>query len=157
RERVSQRVLAVSLVPGGCVAKGHVCVQRCVLEPCRGLDRGDDLPGDAQLGETPERGLLVRAIVSNRLVEADHPLLDEIVAVAAGEEVRARLEPDEALVALEQLVECCLAAVASLEDELEVFQLSLHSLGGLRSCGGSSLHRIPQVRWACLRRPTSPP
>jgi hypothetical protein len=54
--------------------------------------------------ERPERGLLVRPEVADSLEQADLALLHEIVRIAAGEEVRARLEPDEPLVAADDLV-----------------------------------------------------
>ena len=65
----------------------------------RRLDRGDDLARDAQLGEVAEARLAVGAVVADRLVEADQALLDQVLAVPAGEEVGGGLEPDEALVA----------------------------------------------------------
>ena len=73
-----------------------------MLEARRRLDRGDDLPRHAQLGEAAERGLLVGPEVPHRLAQADQALLDEVLAVAAGKEVRARLHADEAGVPLDQ-------------------------------------------------------
>src|SRR5262249_34985735 len=75
-----------------------------------------------------------------RLVEADHPLLDEVVAVPTGEEVRTRLEADEAGVAAHEVVEGLLAPVPRLEDELEILELSLDLLGRLRWSGGANGH-----------------
>ncbi len=46
-----------------------------------------------------KRRLAVGAEVADRLVEADQAFLDEVLAVAAGQEVRRRLQPDEAVVA----------------------------------------------------------
>jgi hypothetical protein len=100
-----------------------------VLEPRRRLDRGDDLPRHAQLGEAPERRLLVGAEVANRLVEADQPLLDEVLRVTAGEEVRARLQADEAVVAAHQGIERGGAAVPRLHHQLQILKLSLSLLG----------------------------
>jgi len=62
-----------------------------VLVARRGLDRGDDLARDAQLREVAEARLAVGAEVADRLVQTDEAFLDEVVAVAAGEEVRRRL------------------------------------------------------------------
>ena len=87
------------------MAEGDIGVQGGVLEAGRRLDRRDDLAGDAELREAPERRLLVGAKVPNRLVETDQTLLDEVFRVAPGEEVRAGLEPDEAVVAPDQDVE----------------------------------------------------
>ena len=66
--------------PAGRVAERDVGVERRVLEAGRGLDRGDDLPRHAELGEAAERRLLVGAEVAHRLVEADQPLLDQVLA-----------------------------------------------------------------------------
>jgi hypothetical protein len=77
-------------------------VQRRVLVARSRLDGGDDLARDAQLREVAEARLAVGAVVADRLVEADQPLLDEVLAVAAREEVGGGLEPDEPLVAGEQ-------------------------------------------------------
>ena len=115
------------------VAERDVRVQRRVLEARRRLDRGDDLPRHAELGEAAERRLLVGAEVADRLVEADQPLLDQVLGVAAGEEVRARLEPDEARVAADQLVEGRRRRCAP-DDELQILELSLSLL---RRCGSS--------------------
>jgi hypothetical protein len=105
-----------------------------VLEPGGGLDRRDDLPRNAELGERAERRLLVVPEVAHSLVEADQPLLDQVLRVAAGEEVRARLEPHEARIAADQLVEGRPVAVPCSDDELEILKLSL-SLLLARNCG----------------------
>ena len=104
-------------------------VQRAVLEAGCRLDRGDDLARHAELGERPKRRLLVGAEVAHGLVEADQPFLDEIVAVASGEEVRARLQPHEGRVAADQRIERRAVAVPRLENELEILKLSLSLLG----------------------------
>src|SRR5205085_5271577 len=117
-QRVAERRVALAVVAGRSVAERDVRVERRVLEACRALDRGDVLPGDAKLREGAKRRLLVGPEVPHRLVEADQPLLDQVVAVAADEEVRARLEPDERRVAPNQRVESGLIAVSGLEDEL---------------------------------------
>src|SRR5919204_3200149 len=59
-----------------------VLVERRVLVARRGLHGRDDLARDAQLGEVAKARLPVRAVVADRLVEPDEPLLDEVVAVA---------------------------------------------------------------------------
>src|SRR6266540_2243838 len=119
-QRVAERAVAVALLARRRVAERDVAVEGLVLEPRRRLDRGDDLPRDAELGERPERRLLVRAEVADRLVEADQSLLDQVLGVAAGEEVRARLEPHESRVAADQEVERRAVAVARLQDELQI-------------------------------------
>src|SRR3954452_18779654 len=77
----------------------HVLVERRVLVAGRRLHRSDDLPRDAQLREVAEARLAVGAVVANRLVEPDESLLDEVVGVAADEEVRRGLQANEAVVA----------------------------------------------------------
>src|SRR5204862_7825870 len=67
RQRVAEGALALGLLAGRGVAERHVGVERRVLETGRGLDRGDDLPGDAELGERAERRLLVGPEVPNGL------------------------------------------------------------------------------------------
>src|SRR6185437_641334 len=94
RQRVAERAIALAVLPRRCVAERDVRVERRVLESGRGLDRRDDLARDTELGEAAERRLLVGAEVANRLVEADEPFLEQVVVVAAGEEVRARLQAD---------------------------------------------------------------
>jgi hypothetical protein len=83
----------------------HVLVEGLVLLAGGGLDGGDDLAGDAQLGEGPERRLAVGPEVAHRLVEADHALLLDVVGVGADEEVAAGLGPGEAPVPLEERLE----------------------------------------------------
>ena len=79
-------------------------VERRVLVARRRLDGGDDLAGDAELGEVAEARLAIAAIVADRLVEPDQPLLDEVVGVATGEEVGRSLESHEALIARDEAV-----------------------------------------------------
>ena len=113
-----------------------------MLEAGGRLDRRDDLAGDAQLGEAPERGLLVGAEVPNRLVEPDQPFLDEVFRVPAGEEVRARLEADEAGVAPDQDIERPAVAVPGPQHKLKVFELPLSLLrSGCGPCGHPGLPR----------------
>ena len=102
-----------------------------MLEAGRGLDRGDDLPRHAELGEGAERRLLVGTEVAHRLVEPDQALLDQVVTVAADQEVGARLQPHERRVAPDQPVERGLIAVSGLEHELQILELSLSLLGTL--------------------------
>src|SRR4051812_3478245 len=123
-ERVAERALVVAVLACRRVAERDVRVERRVLEAGRGLDRGDDLPRHAQLGEGAERRLLVGAEVAHGLVEADEPLLEKVVGVAAGEEVGARLQPDEAGVAAHERVQRQRVAVAGLDDELKVLELT---------------------------------
>ena len=88
----------------------HVLVERLVLLAGRRLDGGDDLPGDAQLGERTERRLVLGAEVAGRLVEADQRLLLDVVGVAADEEVAPGPGPGEPAVALEEDLERVLTA-----------------------------------------------
>jgi hypothetical protein len=66
-----------------------------MLEPRCGLDGRDDLPRYAELGKAPERRLLLDPEIPDGLVEADQSLLDEVLRVAAGEKIRARLQPNK--------------------------------------------------------------
>src|SRR5439155_8209853 len=102
---------AVRPLSGRGVAAGDVRVEGGVLEAGRRLDRRDDLAGHAELGEASERGLLVGAEIPNRLVEPDQALLNEVLGIASGQEVGARLQPDEARVAPDQDVERSAVAV----------------------------------------------
>src|SRR3990172_11914945 len=126
-ERTADGGVAVLLAGRG-LRERDVGVQRRVLEARRRLDGRDDLPRDAELGEAPEGGLLVGAEVAHRLVEADQALLDEVVRLAAGDEVRARLQPDEAGVAAHERVERGAVAVPRPDDEAQVVGLSLDLL-----------------------------
>src|SRR5204863_4193746 len=108
-----------------------------VLEASRSLDRRDDLPCDAELGEASERGLLVGAEITDGLVEPDQALLDQVLRVAAGEEVRARLQPDEPGVAAHERVKRPLVSVPCAHHELEVFELTPELLRRVAPLGGS--------------------
>src|SRR5438552_685992 len=128
-ERIAERAFAVRVLPGRRVAERDVLVQRLVLEAGRRLDRCDDLTRNAELREAAKRRLLVGAEIANRLVQTDQALLNQVVGVAAGEEVRARLQPDEAGVAPDELVERNRIAVSCLEHEAEILELSLRLMG----------------------------
>src|SRR5579872_1137771 len=133
------------------MAERDVGVERRVLEAGGGLDRRDDLAGDAELREAPERRLLVGAKVPDGLVEADEALLDQVLRVAAGEEVRAGLQADEARVAAHQLVHRDAVTVPALHDVLEILKLSLSLLRRIRRCGASG-HELPPVSHGRFRR-----
>src|SRR5207302_7148848 len=122
--------LAVGLLPRRRVAERDVGVERCVLQPRRRLDRGDDLAGYAELREAAKRGLLVGAEVAHGLEEPGQALLNEVLGIAADEEVRARLQADEAGVAADERVHRRPVAVPRADDELEIVELPL---GLLRS------------------------
>ena len=94
-----------------------------MLEASRGLDRRDDLARNAQLGEGTERGLLVGPEVAYGLIEADTALLDEVLRLATREEVGTRLQAHETVVAAHDRVQSLGPAVASFENELQVFEL----------------------------------
>src|SRR4029079_17248371 len=61
-QRVAERAVAVLLTRRR-VAERHVRFQRRMRETRSRLDRRDDLASDAELGEAPERSLLVGAEV----------------------------------------------------------------------------------------------
>ena len=81
-QQLVERRVAVAAAGGRGLRERDVLVERRVLVPGRGLDRGDDLPGYAELGEVPETRLAVPAVVAYRLVEADEALLDQVVGVS---------------------------------------------------------------------------
>src|SRR5262249_38992524 len=92
----------------------------------------------AELGEAAEGRLLVGAEIAHRLVETDEAFLQEIVVVAAGEEVRARLEADEPGVAAGQGIHRDLIPVFGFEDDVGSLLLSLSFLRRIRSRGTRS-------------------
>src|SRR3712207_4584450 len=100
-------------------------VQRRVLVAGRRLHRRDDLARDAQLREVAEARLAVAAVVADRLVEPDQALLDEVVRVAADQEVRRRLQADEAVVAADDAVVGVALAGLREGDEIVIINLEL--------------------------------
>src|SRR5204862_2934102 len=115
RQGIPEGAFAVGVLAGRRVAEGDVGVKGGVLEPGGGLDCRDDLAGHTELREAAERGLLVGSEVPNGFVQADQALLDKVLRVAAGEKVRARLQPHETGVAADQNVERGAVAVAGAE------------------------------------------
>ena len=107
--------------PGRRGGEGDVLVQRRVLVAGGGLHRRDDLPRDAQLGEVAKARLAVGAKVADRLIQAEEPLLDEIVGVAPGEEVGGGLQAHEAVVALDEPVVCVAVALLRKGDQEAIF------------------------------------
>jgi hypothetical protein len=101
-----------------------------VLVAGRRLHRRDDLARDAQLGEVAERRLAVGPIVADGLVEADEPFLDQVVRVAPDEEVRRGLQPDERVIAADQLLVGVWTALLGQCEEVSVINLNLR----LRLC-----------------------
>src|SRR5204863_3373040 len=78
---------------------------------------------DAQLGEVAKARLAVAAEVADGLVEADERLLDEVVGVAAGEEVGGRLQAHEAVVAAHEPVVGVAIAELGERDQVAVINL----------------------------------
>src|SRR6476646_5804864 len=135
-----------------------VLVQRRVLVARGRLDRGDDLARDAELGEVAEARLAVRAVVAHGLVEPDEALLDEVVGVTAGEEVRRGLQADEAVVPAHDAVVRRRIALLGKGDEIAIFNLDVT----LRAAGDtgherSFLHAKQAQRRAKWRTPPLAP
>ena len=76
----------------------------------------EELAGCFDLERVDPANALVRH-VNWITLETDEALLDEVVSLAAGDEVRAGLEAHEAGVAAEQCVHRGRVSVASAEDE----------------------------------------
>ena len=72
----------------------------------RGLDGGDDLAGDADFGKGMEGGELVRPEIAERLEQADHALLHDVLVIRADQKVGSRLGSDEVLVLVKQIFRC---------------------------------------------------
>src|SRR3954462_12589871 len=126
--RAGQHLVERRLAVAGRRRRGrerHVLVERRVLVAGRGLDRGDDLPRDAQLREVAERGFAVGPVVANGLVEADQALLDQVVRVAAGKEIRRRLQPHESVVAADDAVVGGGIPLLGKGDEVPILNLDL--------------------------------
>ena len=128
------------------VAERERAVQRRVFVTRRRLDRRDDLARDAELGERAERRLLLDPVVAHGLVEADEALLDQVIGISACDEVARRLEADEAVVAPDHLRLGCPIAVARLQDEVQILDLTLNPSGvRSRNCGCHALVPAPTV------------
>ena len=161
RQQLVEGRIAVAAAGGGRLRERDVLVQRRVLVARGGLDRGDDLARDAELREVPEARLAVGAVVANRFVEAHEALLDQIVGVSADQEVRRRLEPHEAVVALHDPVVRVLLALLGERDEVVIIKLSfrVETCDARRWAGGavaiecsSRAEWLLEARW----RATSP-
>ncbi len=85
RQRVQQGAVGIRFEQAG--MQGDIRVQGDVFLPGRRLDGGEDLATDAKLGESPERQQLVVAEIPYRLVEPDHPLLDDVLVIGSDQEV----------------------------------------------------------------------
>ncbi len=83
-----------------------------------------------------KRGLTVRAEVADRLVETDEPFLDQILGVAADQEVRGRLQPHEGRITPDEPVVGIRAALTGESEEIGVIKVNL----SLRLCGSNSCH-----------------
>ena len=118
-EHVHQRPVRF-LVGGERLGQRHVRVQRDVLLPGGHLDCRDDLAGDADVGEGPEGRLAVRVEVPDRLVQADHGLLDDVLLVRSHQEVRAGLGPGEVAVPGEEGIHGAAIPLPVQADELLV-------------------------------------
>jgi len=67
--------------------------------------------------------LAIGAEVTDRLVEADQPLLDEIVGISAGEEVGGGLQAHEAVVAPDEPIVCVPVSLLRQGDQEDILNL----------------------------------
>ena len=103
-------------------------------------------------GACLKRVAVLIAVMIWRVTHSSAKLRNEVFGVPAGEEIRARLEADEAVVAPDQDVERPAVTVPGAQHELKVFELPL---GFLRSgCGPCGHPGLPRVSGA--RRKVSP-
>src|SRR6478735_8711909 len=116
-----------------------VLVQRRVLVAGRRLDRGDDLARDAELGEVAEARLAVGPVVADGLVETDEPLLDQIVRVSPGQEVRRGLEAHEPVVPADDVVISLVMPLFGESNEITILDLRLRAGSCRKSSHGWSL------------------
>ena len=91
-----------------------------MLLPSERLDRSDDLSLDAELGERAERRLTVGTEIADRLVEPDHPFLNEVVFVGADQEVVASLHAREVLVSKKEVFKRRVVAGPRPQDQFVV-------------------------------------
>jgi len=96
---------------------------------CR-LDGGDDLTRDAQFREVTEAGFPIGAVVTHRLVQANETFLDQVVRIAAGQEVRRGLEPDEPVIAADDSIVRIRVSLLCESDQEPILNLRLR----LRTC-----------------------
>ena len=74
--------------------------------------------------------LAVGPEIADRLVEADQPFLDEVLAVAADEEVRRRLQAHEGRITPDEPVVRVVAALSRQREKISIIKLNL----SLRLC-----------------------
>ena len=115
------------------------------------LDGGDDLAGDAQLGERPERGLPVGPEVADGLEQADQALLLDVVGVATDEEVAAAPWPGRTPVADQEHVERSGVARPVAADQLVVAHAAVTGVSTVTGMGAAWL-----LRWQRRRRQARP-
>src|SRR6185437_16973202 len=139
RDDLVEGRLAVPGAAGRRAGEGDVLVERRVLVARGGLDRGDDLARDAQLGEVAEARLAVGPVVADRLVEADEPLLDEVVRVSPGQEVRRGFEAHEPVVPANDVVISLAVPLLGESDEITILDLRLRAGSCRKSSHGASL------------------
>ena len=77
-----------------------------------------DLPGDAQFRKCPEGGQLIRSEIPNRLEQADHAFLHDVLMVRADQKIRPRLGPHKVLIFVEQHFLRLIVAVAGQQRNL---------------------------------------
>jgi len=76
------------------------------------FDGGDDLASHAELGESSEGGVLLDLEIADRLIQTDHPFLDDVFLVRSRKEIRTRLGSSVVAIAVEKHLDGSLAALA---------------------------------------------
>ena len=115
--------------PPGVEEKETYWFSGAVLVAGGGLHGGDDLAGDAELGEVAKARLAVGAEVADGLVEAHQPLLDEVFGVSPGEEVGGGLQADEAVIAADETVVGVAVALLGQGDQEAILNLGFRVSG----------------------------
>ena len=101
----------------------------------------DDLAGDAQLSEVAEARLTIEAVVADRLVQADQPLLDQVFGVTARQEVGGCLQPHEAVVAPDETLVRIAITLLSKRDQETILNLNFRVTVAGDSCHEQILSR----------------
>ena len=88
------------------LVQADIRIQRYMLLSGGRFDRGDDLPGDAQLGKRPKRRELITAEIPDGLIHTDHTLLDQVLLIAAQQKISPRLGTHIVFVFIDEILLC---------------------------------------------------
>ena len=100
-DHIQQRAIGFFIIEG--LIEGNVAIEGHMLLPGGRLNGGDDLALHAQLRKGAEGGQAVGLKIPDGLIQADHPLLHNVLVIRTDEKIAAGLGANKVFIFIQQI------------------------------------------------------